>query len=332
MVHITFADFIFIQPVYSLLLGQRRQGTYITDLSLSAGEHGGSVHSGNNVNLCRQRTDLGNGTSVRTFVILQDHLAHGLLLILIYGLVQDRQPVLFLGKRFLQFSCHIPDILFPDLLLIGKYRCFHLFRGNQSPDLLEHFLRNGTACVGMFLLAHLCHDLVDESDDGLVDLMGLVNGFDHFRLRNFVCSGFDHDHLLPGGSHSQVQVTVLPFFLGWIDNEHTVRQPHLCHGTGTVKRNVRYRGCYRCPQHGHQFRTACRVNTHDHIVQCHIIAVILGKQGTHGSVYNPAGQHCIFAGLSFSLIKSPGDLAHCIQFLFVFYTQREKIDSFSGLL
>ena len=35
----------------------------------------GTMHSGNNINLCGQRTDLGDRTAIRTLVILQDHLA-----------------------------------------------------------------------------------------------------------------------------------------------------------------------------------------------------------------------------------------------------------------
>ena len=83
MMHIALAHFIFIKPVKLLLLGQRSQRTYITDLGLSTGKHGGSMYSGNDINLRCQGTDLGNLTPVRTLMVFQDHLADRLFLILV---------------------------------------------------------------------------------------------------------------------------------------------------------------------------------------------------------------------------------------------------------
>ena len=87
--HITLACLIFIQAIQTLCLGQRSQGTDVADLSLSSGEHGRTVYTRDDINLCGQRTNLGNLTAVRTLVILQDHLADSLLLVLIYSFTQN---------------------------------------------------------------------------------------------------------------------------------------------------------------------------------------------------------------------------------------------------
>ena len=84
--HISLAYFVLIQTIDLLLLGQRCQSTYITDLCLSTGEHSGTMYTGDDIYLCCQRTDLGDRTAIGTLVILQDHLTNSLLLILIYSL------------------------------------------------------------------------------------------------------------------------------------------------------------------------------------------------------------------------------------------------------
>ena len=70
MMHISLADFVLIEAVKLLLVGKRSQGTYITDLRLSAGEHRGTMNAGNQINLCGKRTNLGKLSAIRTLVIL----------------------------------------------------------------------------------------------------------------------------------------------------------------------------------------------------------------------------------------------------------------------
>ena len=86
VMHISLAYFVLIQAIDLLLLGQRCQSTYVTDLGLSTGEHSGTMYTGDDVYFCCQRTDLCDCTSIGTLVIFQDHLTNGLLLILVYCL------------------------------------------------------------------------------------------------------------------------------------------------------------------------------------------------------------------------------------------------------
>ena len=84
MAYISLAYFVLIQAIDLLLLGQRCQSTYVTDLGLSTCEHSGTMYTGYDVYFCCQRTDLCDCTSIGTLVIFQDHLTNGLLLILVY--------------------------------------------------------------------------------------------------------------------------------------------------------------------------------------------------------------------------------------------------------
>ncbi len=224
------------------------------------------MHPRDNVNLCRQRTDLGDLTAVRTFMILQDHFPYGFLLILIDCLSQKSKPFLILRKGFFQFLRNIFDIFFTHLLLVRKNCLFHLRRGNQLSDCRKEFFRYSAACVLMFGPANLRHNLIDKGNDRLIDFMGFINCLDHLILGNLIGSCLNHDYLLCGGSHSQIQVAVLPLLLGRIYHEFSVHHSHLGHGAGPVKRNVRNTGGDCGADHGYQLRAALGVNAHNHIV------------------------------------------------------------------
>ena len=126
VMHIAFADFILIQSVQPLLLGEGRQRTYIADLGLSSGKHGRTMHSGNQIHLCRQRTDLGHLTPVRTLSVFQNHFPHGFLLILVNRLIQYGQPFLIVRKCLFQTRRNLSDILLTHLLYVCEYRILHL--------------------------------------------------------------------------------------------------------------------------------------------------------------------------------------------------------------
>ncbi len=290
------------------------------------------MNPGNDIHLRGKRTDLRDLPAVGTFVILQDHLAHGLLLILVHSLIQQGQPFFVLRKSLLQLFGDGPDISLPGLLVIGKHGLLHLLGRHQFTDPRRHILRDGAALILVLGFAHFRHNPVDESDDGLVDLVSLIDGLDHLLLRNLIGAGLNHDDFLPGGSHCQSQIPVFPLLLGRVYHELPIHKPHLGHGTGTVKRNVRNAGSHRRPQHCHQFRTAGRVHAHNHIVQRDIIAVILGKKRTHGPVNDAACEHCVLTGLALPFVKATGNLAHRVHLLFVFHAQREKVDPFPGLV
>ena len=96
--HISLLSLVGIQSVNSLLLRKRSQCSNIADLSLSTGKHGRAMNSRDQVNLSSQRSDLCDLTTIRTLVILEDHLADCLLLVLIYSFIQNLQPVFLLSE------------------------------------------------------------------------------------------------------------------------------------------------------------------------------------------------------------------------------------------
>ena len=164
----------------------------------------------------------------------------------------------------------------------------------------------------MLLFANFCNHLIDKFNNCLVDLMTLVDSFDHLSFRNLVCTCFDHDNLSACRSYCKLQVTVLPLLLAWVYDEFTINHTKLCCSTWSIKRNVGNSCCNCRTQHSNQLRTALRINAHYHIVQCNVISVILREQRTHRSVDYTAGKDCVLACLTFSLVKAAGNLAYCI--------------------
>ena len=312
MMHVSLAYFMLIQSIQLLLLRQRSQRTYVTDLSLSTGEHSGTMYSRDNIYFSCQRTNLGDLTSIRTFVIFQDHLADSLLLILIYSFTKNSKPLLILCKSLFQLLSQDTDILLTGLLVIGKYSLLHLFLRNDLFDGCKQLFRNCTAGVSMFLFANLCYDLIDKFDDGLVYFMSFVNSLNHFCFRNLICSGLNHDHFLTGRSNGQVQITFLPLLLGRVDDKLTINHAHLSHGTGSCKGNVRNAGCDCSTKHGNKLRTAGRIYAHNHIVQGNVISVILREQRTHRTVNHTGSQDGILRCFSLSLIESSRDFSYRI--------------------
>ena len=118
----------------------------------------------------------------------------------------------------------------------------------------------------MLLLTNLCYDLVDKSNDRLIDLMSLINSLDHLCFRDLISACFDHDYLFGGRCYRQVQVTLLPLLLGRVNDKFSINHSNLCHCAGAVKGNIGNTCGNGGTQHGNQLRAAHRIHTHDHIV------------------------------------------------------------------
>ena len=131
-----------VKALHTLCLGKGRQCDYVADLGLASCEHGGTMDTGNDVDFRCQGTDLVQLTAVRSLMVLEDHLADGLLLILINSLAQDSQPLFVVRECFFQLLGNGFDVAFSGLLVICKYGCFHLFRRNDLFDRREKLFRN----------------------------------------------------------------------------------------------------------------------------------------------------------------------------------------------
>ena len=320
VMHISLGCFKLIQSVQSLCLGKWCQSSHCTDLCLSSCKHGRTMNSGDNIHFCSQRTDLLDGTSIRTLVVFQDHLTYSLLLILVYSLAKYSQPFFFICKSLFQLLSNLCHIVLSCLLVIREYCHFHFFWRNDLFDGCKKLFRNCTGLIRMLFFTTLCYDLIDEFDDLLIDFMCLVDGFDHLCFGNLIGSGLDHDHLVSCGSNCQLKVRHILLCKSRVDNKLSINQANLCGCTWTVKWNIGNTGSNGGAQHCRDLRIALRINRHNHIYQCNIISIILRKQRTHWTVNHTGSKDCMLTGLSLSLVESARDLPNSVHLLFIFYT------------
>ena len=330
LVNVSLLSDVGVKALNSLCLGERRKSYNVADLCLSAGKHSGTVHSRDQVDFCGERTDLVQFTAVRALVVLKDHLADCLLLILIYSLVQDREPLLFVRESFSEFLSNSGDVALAGLLVIRKYSHFHLCRRNDLADCSEHLFRDRAADIFSLCLSALCSDLTNPLDDLLILLVSHVNIADHILFRDLIGAGFDHDHLISGRSDGQAQIAEVPLLLAGVDDHFAVHKADLGRCAGAVERNIGNCSCQRRADHSDHFGSALRVHTHDHTFKSDVISHILREKRAHGSIDNAACEDRVLAGLAFSLVESAGHLADRVILLAVLNAEREEVNSISG--
>ena len=136
----------------------------------------------------------------------------------------------------------------------------------------------------MFYFSAVSYDLVDKCNDLFVYFISFKDCFDHLSFRNFVCSGFDHDHFFSCGSNGQFQIGSGILLQRRVDDQLAVDHTNLCCCTWSVKRDIGDAGCDRGTQHCYDFRITLRIYRHYHIVQGNIVTVILREQRTHRTV------------------------------------------------
>ncbi len=320
-----------IESLHLLCIGKRCEGHNIEDLRLSSGEHCRTMDSGNDINLGCQRADLCEQTAVRSLVILENHLADGLLLVLIDRIAQLSKVLLIVRKCFLHPVSDLCDSLLAGLLIIGEAGLFHLFRRDNLLHVLKHLLRNRDGIIFLLRLADFLADLVDEGNQLLVDRICLIDVVDHILLGDLICAGLDHHDTVCRGSNGQAKIALVPLLLARVDDNIAVDKAYLRGSARSGKRDIGNRGRNRGADHGKKLRSALRVNTEDHALQRDIIAHILREQRTHRTVDDAARQNCVLAGLSFSFVESSREFADGIELLGILHAQREEVHAFAGL-
>ena len=325
--HVSLLCDVRVQTLYALCIGKRCQCADIHDLCLSAVEHGRAVHSRNQTNLCMKRTNLCQLAAIRTLVILENHLANRLFLVLIYRIAKLRKVRIVSFEGSLESFCNLSDCSLAGLLVIREDRLLHLLLRNNLLDILEHLLRNRHGDVLLLGLADLALDEAVELNELLVNRICLVDIGNHICLRNLIGTCLNHQDAIRRGGNRQAKITLVPLLLAGVDDHLAVYKSHLRCRTGTGKRNIRNGCCQRCAHHGNQLRTALRIHTHNHALQCHIVAHVLREERTHRTVDHTTRQNGVVTCLSLSFFEAAGNLADCIELLAVFYGQWEEINA-----
>ena len=331
--NVSLGSYIFIQSINLLFFRKRSQCRNIENLCLSSLEQSGTMNGRKYIDFCGQWTDLCYFTTIRTFVVFQDHLTNGLFLEFIYSLINQSKPIRMLFFiAFFQFIFDLTDIFFTNLFYVSKYSLFHRFRCNEVHHVFKHVFRNIKMLIFVFFFSTFCYDLIKEFDDLSIDFVSFVNRFDHLIFRHFIGTGFDHNNFFSCRSYRKSKVRNLSLCGSWVDYKFSVYETNLCCCRRSVKWNIRNAGCQSGTKHCRKFRAAVLIYTHNEVFQCNIVTVIFWEQRTHRSVDNTVCKDCIVRRFSFSSCESSGNFSYGIHLFTIFYAKWEEVNSFPWLL
>ena len=72
------------------------------------------------------------------------------------------------------------------------------------------------------------------------------------------------------------------------------------------------------------------VHAHDGGHDGHVVAEVIGEQGTDGAVDDAGGQDALLAGAALAAVEAAGDAAHGVHLLLKVHAQGEEVDTVPG--
>ena len=184
--------------------------------------------------------------------------------------------------------------------------------------------------VGHLLPADLGDNAVDEVHLGGDGLVGLHDGLVHDVVGDLVGPGLDHDHLLLGGGHGEVQLGGVLLGLVGVQDDFAVHIAHLQAADGAAPGDVGHGQAGGHAHHGGSLGRAVPVHAHDGAGDHHVVAEVPGEEGADGPVNHPAGQDGGEGGLPLSPEEGAGDAAHGVELLLKVHGQGEEVDAVPG--
>ena len=305
---------------------QRADGEH---LRLTAGEQAGAVDPGQDTHLGGQRTNFIFLAAIHA-VALQQPLLDDHLLELIGDFLKVLVHVgIFLEVLLVPVLDHGVPAGLADVLIVGIHGGLGLVH-EVGGDLVEQLVVEVGVRIVELGLADLGDHLIDELDLLLVFLVGLLDGLEHLIVGNLVGAGLDHDHLLAGGDHGDVQIGDLALLAGGVDDQLTVHKAHLHGAHRAVPGNVGNGEGGGGADEGGDLGRAVMIHSHDGGHNGHIVAEVIGEQGTDGAVDDAGGQDALFTGAALTAIEAAGDAAHGVHLLLKIHAQGEEVDTVPG--
>ena len=314
-----------------LCIAQRAEGAEGQDLGLTAGEHAGTVNARQNVNLSSQRTDFLHAAAVDALAVCQP-AADDLLLELIYAL-SEVCVVLFLvlvGQGRLECVNDLANACVADGLVVGIHSGLELVVA-LCLELVEQVVVDVMMLVLELRLADLVLDGLDERADLLQLLMSLHEGVKHIVLRNFLCTGLDHNDLVLGSAQGNVHLGSSALLGGRVDNGLAVNDANLAAGYNVVERNIRDRNRDGSAQQSNYLRRVVVVVLQNGADDGNVVAQVLREQRTHRTVDLTRGQDRLLGRTALTAHERAGNAAYCVHTLLKVNGEREKVDAVTRL-
>ena len=309
--------------------GQGVQGADGKHLRLTAGEQAGAVDSGQNADFGVQRTDFVHAAAVHTLALKQPLLDDLLLHLVQADLDVGLKVLVLVGKLLGEVQPGGGQPLFPDVLVGGVQSVLDLIQA-VGHQIVQQLVVDGGLLEGELGLANLGHDGVDELDDLHVGLVGDPDALVDDVLGGFLGLGLDHDNLLEGGGDAHEAVGGVPLVGGGVDDILAVQMGDVGGGHGTVPRDVGAGNGDGSAQRRHDLHGVIVVVGKNGAGHDGVVAQLLVKEGTHGTVDDAAVQDAPLGGLALPAVEGAGNAAHGIHTLLELDGQGEVVDSGLG--
>ncbi len=188
--------------------GDRRKG-----LGLASGEDGGAVGAREIIDLAPDRTDLIAYAAVETHSLIENHIAHGLLLLGVIISLDERGLLFELllrnrGEELLLDGLETGFALF--LRLGGLGESVALVVAEVVNRLAELLILEVVRIIALVDIgSELFHELFLDAAVLLDLLVSELDGFEHVVLADLVHLALDHHDVLLGGGDHEFKVGVL---------------------------------------------------------------------------------------------------------------------------
>ena len=222
----------------------------------------------------------------------------------------------------------VPTLL-ADVLVVGVHGGLGLVHGGGN-DLVEELLIKVGVVIGHGGLADLSGDGPDERHLLFDLLVGLHDGVIHDIVGQLLGAGLDHDDLLLGGGHGEVQLGGVLLLLIGVEDDLAVHIDHLQAADGAGPGNLGIGEAGGHADHGGHLGRAVVVHAHDGACHHHVVAEVIGEEGADGAVDDAAGQYRRQRGLALAAHKRAGDAAHGVELLLKIHAQGEEVHAVTG--
>ena len=331
MMHIALFGLI-VQAVQLLRVAGGAQGDGGQHLGLAAGKEAGAMGAGQDADLGGQGPDLVDAAAVHPLAVIQQPAAHHVFLQLIEAFLDFVDGLgIHIVELLMHLGVHRAQTLVPHALVVGIQGGAYLLDG----EVLDGFIHGRIGIVGgegELLLADLLLYVPDKGDDLLVGGVARHDAVEHGVVVHFVGARLDHGDQVGGGGDGHMHLGALRLLMGGVDNIFAVHQADDDAGNRAVPRDVGNGDGDRGADHGGDFRRAVGIHRHDGADHGHVVAHILGEEGTDGPVDDAGGQDGLLARAALATLEGAGDFAHGIHFFLIVHRQGEEVHAFPRLV
>lgn len=279
-----------------------------------------------NADLACESTNLVGGTSVASFIFVEDAGAEGLFLEVIESLgdfewggsgefLEDLGlNLIFEGVDGLM-SCDL------ERLVDGG---FNAGARDAVGDLEEFVFDEKERGLALCLTAG-SGEFFLNFDDGLDGVLGEGEGGFELFFREFAGASFDHERFGFGANVNEVEIALGIFVMGRVSNELAGNARDADGGDRTSPRNIADHEGGRGAVEGKDIGIILAVGAEEDGDDLGVVVVAFGKEGTQRAIDHSAGEDLFLSGAAFTAEVASGDATDGGGFFFVFDGEREKV-------